>query len=245
MLAGPLLFARYAFMPNQLGYCGGDESQALFEYAINAQVDEGLRQLERQFEGAYPYLQLIARANNIGDPLNARVVEAYWIGNRLLDRVDMGTLYSSIQDRFKSRARPKDWRWLASEATAGARPHHSFHVLEILPRIGMLRSSAADPLLETMSNCCIRWGQVRAAIGPELIVSVHPILLKEGRLRLGQPRIEGVKRRMNGEGLLDSVQPGAWVSIHWGWACDTLTLQQRIELERYTLWHLALCNQNL
>ena len=197
MLTGPLLFVRYAFMPNHLGYCGGDDSRTMFEYAVNAEEDDGLRQLERQFEGAYPYLQLIAMTNNIADPLDARVVEAYWVGNRLLDRVDMGTLYASIQDRFKRRTGPKEWRWLASKAPAGARPHHSFHVLEVFPRIGMMRSGAADHLVETMENCCIRWGLVRAAMGPDLIVEVHPLLLGEGRLSLGPPRIESVKRRLN------------------------------------------------
>ncbi len=245
MLTGPLLFVRYAFMPNHLGYCGGDESQTMFEYAVGGEEDEGLRQLERQFEGACPYLQLIARANGIADPLDSRVVEAYWVGNRLLDRVDMGTFYASMQDRFKSRTRPQEWRWLACKAPAGARPHHSFHVFEVFPRIGMMRSGAADHLVETMENCCIRWGLVRAAMGPDLIVEVHPLLLGEGKLSLGPPRIESVKRRLNGQGFLDSVKAGEWVSIHWGWACDTLTWQQRTELERYTRWHIALCNQTL
>lgn len=245
MLTGPLLFVRYAFMPNRLGYCGGDDNQTLFEYAVRAEEDEGLRGLERQFEGAYPYLQLIAWANNIADPLDARVVEAYWIGNRLLDRVDVCAFHASVEDRFKSRTGPKEWRWLAGKAPAGARPHHSFHVLEIFPRVGMLRSGAAEYVLETMNNCCIRWGRVQAAIGPDLVVEVNPLLLEGGRLSLGPPRIESVKRRLNGQGFLDSVEAGDWVSVHWGWACDILTRQQRTELERYTRWHVALCNQTL
>ena len=45
----------------------------------------------RQFDGAWAYLESIARAAGIADPLDERVVEAYWIGNDLLDRVDPGT----------------------------------------------------------------------------------------------------------------------------------------------------------
>ena len=41
----------------------------------------------RGFEGAYPYLELIASENGIADPLDARVVEAYWLGNDLLEHV--------------------------------------------------------------------------------------------------------------------------------------------------------------
>ena len=39
-----------------------------------------------QFEGAWPYLQLIAASNGIAEPLDPRVVEAYWTGNRLVTR---------------------------------------------------------------------------------------------------------------------------------------------------------------
>ena len=45
------------------------------------EIDRGLRDLAAGFEGAYPYLELIAAANGIEDPLDTRVVDAYWIGN--------------------------------------------------------------------------------------------------------------------------------------------------------------------
>ncbi len=32
LLDGPQLFARYAFMPNRLTYCGGDDNRTLFDY---------------------------------------------------------------------------------------------------------------------------------------------------------------------------------------------------------------------
>lgn len=245
MTAGPLLFARYAFMPNRLGYCGGDDNLALFEYTTQGMVDGGLLELERQFEGAYPYLQLIARANGISDPLDARVVEAYWIGNRLLDRVDLGALYASLEERFRGRTGPSQWRWLATKAPAGARPHHSFHVFEVYPRAGLMRSGAVDHLLETMEQCRIRWGRVHAVLGPELLVEVQPLELREGKLVLAPPRVESVRRWVDGRGFVNGVQPGQWVSLHWGWTCDVLTEGQRLELERYTRWHLALCNQTL
>src|ERR1039458_5353739 len=86
---GPLLFARYAYPPNALGYCGPGDSQSLLELGADPGSvgnDEGLRRLARRFEGAWPYVELIAAANRIEDPLDLRVVEAYWIGNELLDR---------------------------------------------------------------------------------------------------------------------------------------------------------------
>ncbi len=100
---GPLLFARYAYPPNQLGYCGGDDPAALLEQTSARVVDGGLRQSLRAFEGAWPYLELIAAANGLHDPLDARVVEAYWLGNPLLERVGTTLLADSMHERASSR----------------------------------------------------------------------------------------------------------------------------------------------
>jgi hypothetical protein len=35
------------------------------------------------------------------------------------------------------------------------------------------------------------------------------------------------------------------VSIHWGWACDRLSPEQRVQLERYTRHNMAHCNQTI
>lgn len=242
---GPQLFLRYAFMPNRLGYCGSDDNTTLFEYGVDGQVDAGLVELERQFEGAYPYLQLIAGANGLPDPLDERVVQAYWLGNDLLDRVDMASFYASVEQRFRSRATAPDWRWLATKVPAGARPHHSFHVLEIFPRVGMLSSGAVDHVVESMGSCIIRWGKVQAVEGDNLVVSAPRLILRDGRLMLTPPEPEAVVRAYDGRGFVDSIGEGEWVSIHWGWACDRLSPGQRARLERYTRHNVALCNQTI
>ena len=81
-VSGPVLFARYAFGPNRLGYCGPDAIEELFGEGAMGGDDRALRELARSFEGAWPYLELIARANGEADPLDRRVVEAYWLGTR-------------------------------------------------------------------------------------------------------------------------------------------------------------------
>jgi Family of unknown function (DUF6390) len=101
--AGPLLFARYAYPPNALGYCGADETRTLLEYGDAGVADAGLAELARTFEGAWPCLTLIAGANGIADPLDPRVVEAYWVGNDLLDHVTPGTLARHVEERFRGR----------------------------------------------------------------------------------------------------------------------------------------------
>ena len=91
-------FVRYAYPPNRLGYCGPEDVEALVAYGVSGVSDPGLRQLVTAFEGAFPYLELIAAAAGIRDPLDRRVVEAYWIGNRLLMGVDMARLVVTHND---------------------------------------------------------------------------------------------------------------------------------------------------
>ena len=67
-----MLFARYAYGPNRFGYCGSDAVDELFAGATVAPDDRALRELARSFEGAWPYLELIARANGLPDPLDRR-----------------------------------------------------------------------------------------------------------------------------------------------------------------------------
>lgn len=67
---GPALFARHAYPPNALGYCGPADSQGLLERAGGDGPDPaGVAALARQLAGAWPYLCLIARANGLRDPL--------------------------------------------------------------------------------------------------------------------------------------------------------------------------------
>jgi hydrogenase maturation factor len=152
-LAGSLRFIRYGFMPNRLRYCGPDDNRTLFQYAIENTIDGGVKPLLRAFDGALPYLQLIARSNAIADPFDDRVVEAYWIGNELLEGVEVRQLYDSLEERFGGRLRGRARDWVLAKAPAGARPHHSFHVLDIYRLVGERGDSLA-----TMDSCRVSWG---------------------------------------------------------------------------------------
>ena len=109
-LPGALLFVRYAYPPNRLGYCGPADSLAFREYGIAGVVDAGLVRLAQAFSGAWPYLELIAGATGIRDPLDRRVVEAYWVGNRLLDTVPL----ARIGDSAPSSAGSQRASWKAA-----------------------------------------------------------------------------------------------------------------------------------
>jgi hypothetical protein len=53
---GPIRFARYAYGPNRLGYCGPDAADELLGEAAQGGDLRKIRELAVGFEGAYPYL---------------------------------------------------------------------------------------------------------------------------------------------------------------------------------------------
>ncbi|GAB3824180.1 DUF6390 family protein [Kribbella italica] len=214
--AGPLLFVRYAMAPNLLGYCGPDDAGALITSSVRGAVDE-VRDLARQFESAWPCLQLIARAAGLDDPLDQRVVEAYWIGSPLLD--DLGAMFA-----------------------AGGRPHHSYQVFCVYPWVALLGDGrASGQALHVLDQCRIRWGRVVADTGSEVVVESRPLTWSGQVLALGPLRRETVRRH----DLLDPLAPGEWVSLHWQWVCDRLTAEQLTALRGWSAYHLTIANTGL
>ena len=157
---GALLAARYAFMPNKLRYCGGDSNSELFEYAAANQSDAGLQAMLEEFETMFPYLRLIAEANHIADPFNYKVVEAYWIGNELLENISMQNFYRYLVDeqKLKKKFKPAVLEKVFGKIPFGAKPHHSWHVLSIPKRTGHY---PVEHTLETMDQCRIGWGKIK------------------------------------------------------------------------------------
>jgi hypothetical protein len=243
-VAGPVLFGRYAFGPNRLGYCGTDDHAALLGHAAS-QDDRELRVLARTFEGAYPYLELIARSAGIHDPLDARVVEAYWLGNDLTAGVTPSGLHRSLDERFRGRVSSSTWRWLEATVPAGARPVHAFHVLDVFPRIGLLRGGEADDVLKVIDSCRIRWGRVTSVLDGSLTVDAPALAMDGGKLRIGPARSEVVERWVDGIGFVDDVRVNDVISLHWGWACDRLSPRQLANLVAWTEFELRVANRTM
>jgi hypothetical protein len=220
--AGPLLFARYAYPPNALGLCGADVPRTLLEYGAAHESDGGLAELARTFDGAWPYLELIAGANRIDDPLDHRVVEAYWIGNKLLERVDPSQLVTHVDERFRGRlGRARDHVYTA--AHAGAVPHHCFHVFTVYPWLGLLRSGIVEEPLNVIDRCRTTVARVLATDDETATVLARPLVFRDGLLALGEARPRKARWSEAGLSFLPRPQPGELVSLHWDFVCDRLT----------------------
>jgi hypothetical protein len=267
-----LTFIRYAYPPNERGYCGPADTGSFLGYGRTGHIDAGFRQLAQAFTGAWPYLELIAGAAGIRDPLDQRVVEAYWVGNALLDRVGALALGDSMQERFRATTGNR-FSSLAEGVVAGGVPHHSFHVFCIYPWVGLLgQGRKGDHALTVLDKCRIRWGQVESVIGKQVTVTCRPLRFDGRRLTLGEPVLETAQRSLElsvasiragssgvptggspsdrrptdgPDGSDTDLRPGDWVSLHWQWICERLSKRQVATLRRYTLHHLAVVNDGV
>ena len=254
---GEVLFARYAYPPNELGYCGEGDGREWLEVASNgsaagsvavhpgpgpSQVSTAVADRARVFDGAWPYLQFLAQTAGVRDPLDPVVAEAYWVGNHLLDAVDPAAFGDHARHFFGTQA-GADWECLAVGPPTAV-PHHSFHVFAIYPWMGVLRRTGSPQALQVLDRCRIRWGRAIAVDGDSVHVRSRPLTWDGQTVRLGSSRVESARWAADGRSLLREVRAGQWVSLHWGWVCDVLTGRQLRALRTYTARQLTLTNRS-
>jgi Family of unknown function (DUF6390) len=235
--SGAALFARYAYPPNALGYCGPADHETFLERAV-AGEDDGLVELVGCLD-SWPYLRLIADAAGIADPLDTRVVEAYWVGNELLYRVAASEFVATLE-RFVRARSGAGWDEIVRFVDSGAVPHHSFHVFAVYPWLRLLRTAPSPRPLEVLDRCRIRWGTVESVDGDSAIVRVRPLTWNGRALGVGPETTERVSVATEGRTFVRDVGPGDIVALHWGWVCDRLTSRRLVALRRSTALHLGI-----
>jgi hypothetical protein len=232
--AGYSLFARYAFPPNELGYCGPADADVL----LRADDPTEVAAHAKAFDGAWPYLRAIADAASTVDALDADVVGSYWIGGPLLDRVDPAALLDRLRRAFEGQtsgllgdlAEPK-----------GVLAHHSFHVFVVYPWVRFLDRDPATSL-QVLQDCRIRWGTVESLDGDHVVMASRPLTFEDGTVALGEPTAERVRWRRDGASLIAAPEPGDVVSAHWDWACGILTESETSALRDATQVTVDLVN---
>ena len=225
------LFGRYAYPPNELGYCG----------PAGAGDAAGLARHATEFDGAWPYLTTIADAIGAAGPLDFDVVNAYWVGGPALGKVDPARLLNRLRTAFTGQL-----TGILDDVSpcADMLAHHSFHVLVVYPWIRFLRRDPATAL-RIMQDCRIRWGTVESVHGEQATLSSRPLRLDGDVLVLGEPRPETVQWCKDGLSLAPAPVPGATVSAHWHWMCATLSDTECDALSAATASTLDLVNSRL
>ncbi len=233
---GAGLAARYGFPPNSLGYCGKDSfTEALRGHLAGG--DTGAVETElKKFKAHFAYLSLIARENG-KKPFDPDVVEAFWIGNGLLDNVSRESLRSFIvKDLFSpgsSRA-----SGLARSLPEGLLPHHSFNSLYI-----RFLSDSVERSVENLDSCCITWGKV-LSVSKNSVSMMRNSISSDGKGFVIRPVECTVMLEKNGIRFLDDVSEGDVLSVHWSMAIEKLSEERVNNLERYTKINVAACDFN-
>jgi hypothetical protein len=231
--AGHALFARYAFPPNELGYCGPPDADVLLRGDNAADVAASAK----EFDGAWPYLNAIADAVGRHDPLDEDVVRSYWVGGPMLADVDPVTLQTRLRAAFTGQVTGL----LADLPDGHALAHHSFHVFVVYPWVRFLDRDPTTPL-KVMQDCRVRWGSVQAVDDDWAVVTTQPLTYADRILALGEPADERLRWRKDGTSLAPRPAVGQTVSAHWDWICGALTDEESAALAAATQLTLDVVN---
>jgi len=236
---GVQLCARFSIATNRLLYCGPSDAGGTLERAIldGTDLDVAERAL-RQFEALAPYLEAIA-AKHDRKPFDHEVVEAYWLGNELLDGwrpEDFRRILEVLQKRGLPR-RIADR--LAAHLPENPIPHHMFHVSYV--GVGAV-TGKVQTTLENMDLCRPSWGRVVERDRRTIAVDRASLVLEGGRLALGPSSRQAYEVD---DRFLPGLRLGDSVALHWGWPALRLDAKQLDRLQTYTERSLDASNRAL
>ncbi len=215
----------YSFPANKLGYCGPRESwQSFLEFISSPSQHRAAiaKNKLKDFYALHSYLQLIADANQM-QPFDPAVVEAYWIGNRLLENVQYTEMQKTILS-FQLHGLPRS---IAEKKAAGLPdnilPHHSMHVLYV-----NFISPKVKPIIGNLSNCLVQWAQVKSISAKGVRVKGIELLFEGSELKLKE-RIKTVQNPFNLQ-----LKPGDFISVHWNSAIEKISRTELNNLGKFT-----------
>ncbi len=231
---GLLRACRYSYATNRLNYCGPENAFQAFQSFVAdptpAKAPQ-IRKLLEGFAGLNLYLDLIASANGL-DRFDEAVIEAYWVGNRLLDNIPFEAFKAALSDRLPKAGLPKA---IAESKVAGLAPsfnaHHSFHVLYInfiTPKV--------PKIVENLDACLPLAGKIVEVRGDQLTLAAKR-LVRDAHGFSFEPTLKTVENP-----FIERPQAGVLVSFHWSTAVERLSQAQATALQRYTLVNLEAVN---
>ncbi|HZU48033.1 MAG TPA: DUF6390 family protein [Mycobacterium sp.] len=236
---GAEMFARYAYAPNALGYCGPPLGATLRDGSV-----DDVRDAAMKFSGAWPYLQVLSTMTGIADPLDYRLVEAYWLGGGLGARLDPAQFVEQLLAIIGPQA-ARYWSHLGPDLIGEAAANHCFHVFGIYPWSRLLGRGLDEHPLNVLDNCRITWGTVISRDGDDIEVSCRALTWEGRALGLSEPAPRRLAVWVDGYSAVPDVAVGDEVAIHWGRLCGRLQPNQIEALADSTARQLDVTNQRL
>lgn len=239
---GAEMFARYAYAPNALGYCGPPLGATLRDGSV-----EDVRDAATKFSGAWPYLQVLSAMTGIADPLDYRLVESYWLGGGLGAGLDPAQFVDKLLAIIGPQA-GRYWSHLGPDLVCEAAANHCFHVFGIYPwsrLLGLKGGSLDEHPLSVLDSCRITWATVVSRDGDDIEVSCRALTWDGHALGLSEPAARRLDVWVDGYSAVPDVAVGDTVAIHWGRLCGRLQPHQIEALTDSTVRQLDVTNQRL
>jgi hypothetical protein len=237
--SGVEMFARYAYAPNALGYCGPPLGATLRDGSV-----DDVRRAATGFSGAWPYLQVLSRLTGIADPLDRRLVESYWLGGGLGAGLDPHQFYAALLGIIGPRA-GRYWAHLTTDLAAEAAGNHCFHVFGVYPWTRFLRRGMDEQPLSVLDNCRISWGTVISVSGDRITVMCRRLQWDGRALTLSDPSARVLDVWADGYSAVPDVAAGDEVAVHWGRLCGRLLPDQVDALAHSTDRQLRVTSERL
>jgi len=230
-------FARYAYPPNELGYCGPSDPGEVLSCGL-----AGLETTARCFEGTWPYFEFIAARNGL-QPLDAEVIESYWLGGSLTEHLDVAADGAGLLEDLARAG--GTWAHSTADLLPGMTPDHNFHVFAVYPWLGLLPTNVSDQPRLVLDRCRVRWGEVVSLDGDTAAVLSSAIEWDGSKLNLGPRREEAVIVSRGPIRLAGELSVGDVVALHWDWICEAISTERLEFLRRSTAAHLDIANERL
>jgi hypothetical protein len=233
------MFARYAYAPNALGYCGRPLGATLRDGSV-----DGVRTAATKFSGAWPYLQVLSRMTGIADPLDYRLVESYWLGGGVGADLDPGEFVDALPAIIGPQA-GRYWSHLGPDLVPEAAANHCFHVFGVYPWSRLLGRGLDEHPLGVLDNCRITGGTVLSRGGDDVEVLCQRLIWDGGELALSDPSARRLDVWTDGYSAVPDVAAGDEVAIHWGRLCGRLPPAQIRVLADATTRQFVMTNRRL
>ena len=236
---GVEMFARYAYAPNALGYCGPPLGLTLRDGTV-----DDVRSAATKFSGAWPYLRVLSTLTGIADPLDYRLVESYWLGGGVGTELDGGEFFDALLAIIGPQA-GRYWSHLTADLAHEAAANHCFHVFGVYPWTRLLGRGMDEHPLSVLDNCRITWGTVVSRAGDDVEVMCQGLAWDGRALALSEPSARLLDVWADGYSAVPDVAVGDQVAVHWGRLCGRLQPAQVRALADSTDRQLRVTSQRL
>lgn len=236
---GAKMFARYAYAPNALGYCGPPLGATLRDGSV-----ADVRRAATKFSGAWPYLRVLSELTGIADPLDYRLVESYWLGGGVAADLDPRRFFDALLEIIGPQA-GHYWSHLTADLAGEAAGNHCFHVFGVYPWTRFLgRGTDAQPL-SVLDNCRITSGTVLSRHADRVEVLCRSLTWDGQALTLSTPSARVLDVWVDGYSAVPDVAAGDVVAMHWGRLCGRLSPAQLCALTESTNRQLLVTGHRL